>query len=430
MYLARFDLGDAAWHVAAARVRPTGQDAVPTAVRDAIRRGDLARIAVRFSFAAGQLHSAILVPGDSAEATSAAVAALRQAGELEWCADRAAFDTLQADIGPLHHWLNPRGLTTASTPIALSATLATCWSELRAESTAGAVQYQVNAVRQPADAEAVRRLRKRCVALTAQAAEGRLPDRVAKGQIDLLQRRIQNPWLLDELVAAARPQVGDLLAGSLVQQSQAQGLPGVASEVLETGDFAELFQTGLDSTCFLAADDAGQAGRCWREDQFMALLARGRSAPAPSNGNTPTMRWDVFVSHASADAEAAVSLCTQLEGLGLRAWIAPRDIGPGAHYAESIIDGLERSRAVLMLVSPTALSSPHVLREIERAVSLRRSLFPVRLADVQPEGALAYLLSGCQWLDRWRQDDSAIARQLAAALGARGEFGSAGHAGT
>lgn len=426
MYLAQFDLGDAAWHVAAARVRATGPDAIPAAVRDALRHGSLARIAVRFSFSDRQLQSAILVPGESAEAARSAAAALQPADELEWCADRAAFDTLQSDIGPVHHWLNARGLNAASTPIALSATLATCWSDLRAESAWGAVQYQINAVRQPADAETVRRLRKLCIALTAKAADGHLPERVAKAQVELLQRRIQNPWLLDELVATARPQVGKLLADSLVQQSQAQGLPGVATDLLETGDFSELFHTGLGSSCFLADDDAGEASRCWREDQLMELLARGRSALAPRTGSRPLMRWDVFVSHASADAEAAVSLCTQLELLGLRAWIAPRDIGPGAHYAESIIDGLERSRAVLMLVSPAALSSPHVLREIERAVSLRRSLFPIRVADVQPEGALAYLLSGCQWLDRWRQDDPATARQLASALGALDGAGRAG----
>ena len=158
----------------------------------------------------------------------------------------------------------------------------------------------------------------------------------------------------------------------------------------------------------------------------MELLARGRSPPGPQNASAPSIRWDFFVSHASADAAAAVSLCKQLELLGLRTWIAPRDIGPGAHYAESIIDGIERSHAVLMLVSPAALSSPHVLREIERTVSLRRSLFPVRLADVQPQGALAYLLSGCQWLDRWRQDDAATARQLASALSGLGSTGRAG----
>lgn len=428
MYLACFDLGERSWHVAAASVRANCADAVPVAVREAVQRRALSRLAVRFTFSAGRLASTILLPAESAAAIDSGMATLLPCTDLAWFGHRDAFDNLQSAVPAKQYWLNPRGLKSGATPIALAATLATRWSELRAASADGTIVYQINAVHRPADAELVRRLRKLGVGLSARAAEGRLPQRVASGQLALLEQRIQNPWLLDELVATELPGVGKLLSDGLLEQAQARGLPIAATDLLETGDFSELVQSGLDSDCFLGDgdDDVGQASRCWREDQLLELLARGRSsARAPSRVGQP-MHWDAFISHASADAAAAVSLCEQLEALGLRGWIAPRDIAPGAHYAESIIDGLERSRAVVMLVSPAALGSPHVLREIERAVSLRRKLLPVRLADVRPEGALAYLLSGCQWLDRWRQDDQAIAGQLASALPARGDVRSAG----
>ena len=419
VYQAGFELGDRSWRVAAATVRAPAADAVPLPVREAVRRGVLPRLAVRFTFSAGQLDCAILLPVEASVSTGIGPAELLHCAELDWCDRRDSFDALQSAVPAAQCWLNPRGLVSGNTPIALSATLASRWSELRAASAEGSVVYQINAVNCPVDAERERRLRKLVFAVSAQAAEGRLPQRVANRQLALLEQRIHNHWLLDELVATELPGVVALLADGLLEQARAEGQPMTAADMLEPGDFTALLQSGLDSACFMGDDDHAQASRCWRVDQFLELLARGRSAADPGSGAALTAHWDVFISHASDDAAAALSICGQLEALGLRSWMAPRDIAPGAHYAESIIDALERSAAVVVLLSPAALRSPHVLREIERAVSLRRTLLPVRLVDVQAQGALAYLLSGCQWLDRWRQHDSVTAQQLASALPAR-----------
>ena len=45
---------------------------------------------------------------------------------------------------------------------------------------------------------------------------------------------------------------------------------------------------------------------------------------------------DVFISYASHDAALANNVAAALEGLGLKCWIAPRDVTPGAHYASEI----------------------------------------------------------------------------------------------
>lgn len=53
------------------------------------------------------------------------------------------------------------------------------------------------------------------------------------------------------------------------------------------------------------------------------------------NGN-PEKGYSAFISHASADREAANAIAASLEAKGLTCWIAPRDVRPGAEYpAES-----------------------------------------------------------------------------------------------
>ena len=56
------------------------------------------------------------------------------------------------------------------------------------------------------------------------------------------------------------------------------------------------------------------------------------------------MAHDVFISYSSKDKLIADAACAILESKGIRCWIAPRDILPGADWGESIVDALE-SRA-------------------------------------------------------------------------------------
>ena len=58
------------------------------------------------------------------------------------------------------------------------------------------------------------------------------------------------------------------------------------------------------------------------------------------------MAHDVFISYASSDKAVADAVCSQLESIHrIRCWIAPRDVTPGASWAESIIDALDGSKS-------------------------------------------------------------------------------------
>jgi hypothetical protein len=117
---------------------------------------------------------------------------------------------------------------------------------------------------------------------------------------------------------------------------------------------------------------------------------------------TPSSRHrDVFLSHAAKDAAAATTLCRLLEARGVSCWIAPRDILPGRSYAEEILDAIEGTDATVLLLSDSSNGSVHVRNEIERAVHRRKTVYPVRLANVAPARSLELFVSTSQWIDAW-----------------------------
>lgn len=108
---------------------------------------------------------------------------------------------------------------------------------------------------------------------------------------------------------------------------------------------------------------------------------------------------EVFISHSSSDALEAQEICTLIEQNGHKCFLAPRDIRSGHEYAEEIINGIDRSQCMLLLLSEEANSSPHVLREVERAVSRKIPIIVYKLEDVQITKSMEYFLMTHQWLN-------------------------------
>jgi hypothetical protein len=108
---------------------------------------------------------------------------------------------------------------------------------------------------------------------------------------------------------------------------------------------------------------------------------------------------DVFISYSSKDKSIADAVCARLEGHGVRCWIAPRDVQPGLPYAEEIIDAIHHCRAMVLVLSANANASPHIPKEIERAVSNGIPVIPLRVENVMPAKSLDYFISSVHWLD-------------------------------
>lgn len=111
------------------------------------------------------------------------------------------------------------------------------------------------------------------------------------------------------------------------------------------------------------------------------------------------MAHDVFISFSQVDKQVADAVCATLENRRIRCWIAPRDILPGTEYGVDVIRGIEDCRVFVVVFSAGANESPHVRREVERAVSKGRVILPFRIEDVSPSRAMEYCLSNTHWLD-------------------------------
>jgi TolB-like protein/Tfp pilus assembly protein PilF len=126
-------------------------------------------------------------------------------------------------------------------------------------------------------------------------------------------------------------------------------------------------------------------------------------------------RW--FISYASHDAEVAQRACSALEAAGLPCWMAPRDVMPGAQYADAIVRAINESQGVVLVLSASAVASSHVRREVERAASKHKQIIAFRL-DAEPlNPALEYFLGESQWIDVPVLGMPAALARLAQALG-------------
>ncbi|HMH27115.1 MAG TPA: toll/interleukin-1 receptor domain-containing protein, partial [Steroidobacteraceae bacterium] len=87
----------------------------------------------------------------------------------------------------------------------------------------------------------------------------------------------------------------------------------------------------------------------------------------------------VFISYASQDAAVATTVVDALEHSGIACWIAPRDVMPGAFYADEIVHAIDAAKAIVLVLSQNAADSQHVLREVERAASKRHPVISLRV---------------------------------------------------
>jgi len=120
--------------------------------------------------------------------------------------------------------------------------------------------------------------------------------------------------------------------------------------------------------------------------------AETRTVPAKS-------RHQVFISYSKPEQQIAHDLCSYLEADGIFCWIAPRDVLPGSDFPGSIIDAIDESRVVVLVFSRSSNSSPHVIRELTRAVNRNLMILPFRVEDILPTKNMDYLINIPHWFD-------------------------------
>jgi len=110
-------------------------------------------------------------------------------------------------------------------------------------------------------------------------------------------------------------------------------------------------------------------------------------------------RHQVFISYSKPDQAVTRDLCSYLEAEGISCWIAPRDVVPGSNFPGSIIEAIDESKVLVLIFSKSSDNSPHVIRELTRAVTRNILILPFRIEDIQPTKNMDYLINIPHWLD-------------------------------
>jgi len=120
----------------------------------------------------------------------------------------------------------------------------------------------------------------------------------------------------------------------------------------------------------------------------------------------------VFVCYSDHDRDIALGVVSALEAHGINVWVAPRDVVPGADWAEQIVDAISAAQLMVFVFSSHSNASPQVRREIERAVHKQVPILPFRTEDILPSKSLEYFLSAQHWLDAFPPPHEAYYERL------------------
>jgi TolB-like protein/Flp pilus assembly protein TadD len=133
--------------------------------------------------------------------------------------------------------------------------------------------------------------------------------------------------------------------------------------------------------------------------------------------NQNALGRDAFVSYASQDAAVANAVVENLEQQGIKCWIAPRDVTPGALYADGIIRAINEAKVLVLVLSAGSIASKHVGKEVERASSKGRPIIALKVDATPLTTALEYFLSESQWIDAAALGIPAALAKLGSAVG-------------
>jgi CheY-like chemotaxis protein len=103
--------------------------------------------------------------------------------------------------------------------------------------------------------------------------------------------------------------------------------------------------------------------------------------------NVP-FKYDVFISHSSSDKPIVIDLARKLTADGLRVWLDKWIIKPGDIIGQSIEEGLQNSRTLVLLMSKAAFASDWVALErhtllFRDPTNRNRRFIPVLIEDCQ-----------------------------------------------
>lgn len=113
-----------------------------------------------------------------------------------------------------------------------------------------------------------------------------------------------------------------------------------------------------------------------------------------------------FISYSSINQESADAMREMFNKHNIHTWMAPYDIPAGSSYMGEINRALLGCDCLVLMLSEAAQNSQWVLKELERAVSYKKTIIPIKIEDIVLNDDFDFVLGSCHVVAVRRIDEN------------------------
>ena len=108
------------------------------------------------------------------------------------------------------------------------------------------------------------------------------------------------------------------------------------------------------------------------------------------------MSKDIFISYSRRDQEFVTRLASVLNAQVAFVWFDRSTIQPGQKWHDEIMEGIHECKAFIVSLSPDAVESRYVREEVNKALELGKTIFPVIYRPAEWTGVFESLVIDIQ----------------------------------
>jgi TolB-like protein len=120
------------------------------------------------------------------------------------------------------------------------------------------------------------------------------------------------------------------------------------------------------------------------------------------------MAGEIFISYRRADQAKAGLLYQLLKDRGVDAWYDAL-LDAGDNWRDKTANALVAAPIFVLLFSKTAAQSDDISKELAAATFQKKTVIPVRIDNIHPEGAFLYELASRNWFDAYEDTEARLA---------------------
>jgi len=128
------------------------------------------------------------------------------------------------------------------------------------------------------------------------------------------------------------------------------------------------------------------------------------------------MSAEVFVSYARVNRERVVQLVERMRSAGVGVWIDEGGIHGASLWGQEIVDAIESSKVMVLMLSDASITSDNVVKELSIASEDKKPILPVYLHQAEIPKSMRYQLAGIQHIEYFESNEDAAFRSMCAAL--------------